>query len=725
MTLYAHSVAGRPETEWEELGVHLNAVGRTARENAEVFGAGPLAQIAGILHDLGKAKPPFQDKLRGRAIDAPHSGEGARFAANAEWGPLGKILAYAIAGHHAGLANGLNRSDARPPTPLRDRLQDAKQLGLPPGIALPALELPTPLIGDVRPSDFTLQFFTRMLFSCLVDADFLETEKFYFPAADRGSEATLEWLRAALGRRLDRFAGATGNVNALRAEILVAAGTRASEAPGLFSLTVPTGGGKTLTSLRFALDHALAHGLRRVIYVAPFTAIIEQTADVFRDALTDPDAVLEHHSGFDLDAIMDEDRAERMKLAAQNWDRPVVVTTAVQFFESLFANRTQKCRKLHSIARSVIVLDEVQTLPVNLLRPCLAALNELAERYGCSVVFCTATQPALFREDGMCVPEAPVKAREIAPDPARLYAAFRRVEVRQVGPLSNAALAERVRGNKALVIVNNKRQARALFDLLRGPDVYHLTTNMTAAHRRAVLKEVRESEAPLLIATALVEAGVDLDFPQVWRALAGIDSIAQAAGRCNREGKMDGPGQVFVFDPENGFPPPPELKQNSDIAAHVLKDHDDPLSPEAIRAYFKALYWDRLDDLDAKGIMARIGQGGRGLDYDFADIARDFRLIEEFTQPLIVGTGAWGLDENARRQMKHSTSAGAIARKVQRYTVPVSPRVRAELLRLGAASVIREAEFGDQFAVLDNARLYDPEAGFGADDVEDLGGLVM
>lgn len=567
-----------------------------------------------------------------------------------------------------------------------------------------------------------------MLFSALVDADFIETERFYTPAAPRGTHTDLAALRAALARRLCEFGRPETAVNRLRAEVLEAAGKAACQPPGLFTLTVPTGGGKTLTSLRFALDHAQAHGLRRVIFVAPFTAIIEQTAEVFRDALGDSDAVLEHHSSFDAEeTFADETQAERLKLAAQNWDRPVVVTTAVQVFESLFANRTQKCRKLHNIARSVIVVDEAQTLPVNYLRPCLAALKELVRGYGCSVVLCTATQPAIRDDDGLRSDEAiPAgETREIAPDPPELYRRLKRVEAQFVGRLENGELAARVAGRKALVVVNNKRQARTIYDLLSRGNALHLSTNMTAAHRRDVLTRVRDGFDGPVISTALVEAGVDLDFAEVWRAVAGLDSIVQAAGRCNREGKSDQLGKVHVFEPEDGFPPPPELQQNAEIARDILRAHaHDPLSHKAVHAYFQRLYWDRDADLDSRAIMRRIKETGSRLDFPFADIAHDFRLIEEVTRPLIIGAGAYGLDDTTQRLLEYGQHAGGIARAVQRFTVSVSPRIRDELLRVGAAHVVRPEEFDDQFVVLDNSRLYDDAAGFSAENPEDLGMMI-
>lgn len=726
MTDFAHSVPGVGTSQWETLADHLSAVAAAARINAHAFGAESVAELAGWLHDLGKVKPGFQAKLHGVANNTPHSGEGAKYACET-YPFLGKLIAFCIAGHHSGLPNGVGQSAGRPATPLAERLAHSEDVSLPGGVTLPAMDgLPTPFDGLTSESAFEIQFFTRMLFSALVDADFIETERFYTPSAPRGARADMAQLRAVLTTHLAGFGPPQTPVNRLRAEVLEAAGEAAALVPGLFTLTVPTGGGKTLTSLRFALDHARLHGLRRVIYVVPFTAIIEQTADVFRAALGDKDAVLEHHSSFDLHRkFTDETQAERMKLAAQNWDRPVVVTTAVQFFESLFANRTQKCRKLHNIARSVIVLDEAQTLPVNYLRPCLAALRELTRGYGCSVVLCTATQPAIRDCDGLRADEAiPAKAtREIAPDPAALYRRLKRVEARFAGRLSNDDLAARVAGQRALVIVNNKRQARALFDLLGAGNALHLSTSMTATHRRYVLARVKGFDGPV-ISTALIEAGVDLDFPQVWRAVAGLDSIVQAAGRCNRNGLEKSLGQVHIFESEDGFPPPPELKLNADIARDILRTHaDDPLSPEAVRSYFQRLYWDRDADLDSRAILKRIGKTGNRFDFPFADIAADFRLIEDVTRPLIIGTGHYGLDAKARQLLEYGKHAGAIARAMQGFTVPVSPRVRDEMTRLGAAHVVRPGDFEDQFVVLDNARLYDDAAGFSAENPEDLGFL--
>ncbi len=739
--LFAHSIRGRSPEDWEPLADHLEAVARACGHNAAGFSAEAWGEAAGLLHDLGKSKPGFQAYLRGERGSDPHSGEGARFA-DTHLGGAGKVLAYGIAGHHAGLPNGLGPVSGKPATPLNERLQQAALLKLPEGLTLPALSTPAPLANAQGVSNFTLHFFTRMLFSALVDADFLETERFYDKVEGRqnvrGWAGSLDGLEQALTARLAAFGPPESPINRLRARVLAHACAQAENPPGLFTLTVPTGGGKTLTSLAFALAHARKHGLKRVIYVIPYTSIVEQTADVFRTALGDDDAVLEHHAGFDWDGLDDPKEGERLKLAAQNWDRPIIVTTAVQFFESLYANRPSKCRKLHRLARAVIVLDEAQTLPLRLLRPCLAAVKELARGYGASVVFCTATQPALIKEDGFPAPEGLARddLREIAPDPPALYEALRRVRVRDAGALDDAALAGKIAAQEqVLAILNNRRHVRALYDALADlPGATLLTTLMTAAHRRKVLQDVRDALAhgrPVrLVATSLVEAGVDVDFPQVWREVAGIDSIAQAAGRCNREGKR-AHGEVFVFRSLGDFAPPADLKQFAGIGAGIMARHADPLGLDAVRDYFRQLYWDRgpeaLDSAGVgrvRGVMAALEGAGNQMDFPFADIAKAFRIIEDASVPLIIQGGDWGIPEDMLKGFRHRPHAGPLARDFQPYQVQIPPYQRAQLLQAGAAEIWRADEFGEQFVLLTNQRLYDARAGFSADEMEDLGDLT-
>jgi len=473
----------------ETLDEHSRNVACHARCLAQKFEAGDLAYAAGMLHDLGKAKPAFQAYLRGERGSYPHSADGAYYAARAYGPTVGRALAFAIAGHHAGLANGIDPGGGT--SPLRERLEQAQAEPQKPKPWFDTAEI---TIGQ-RPSQFTKRadasgpfakaFFTRMLFSTLVDADFIETER-WFAKVERNEEVERGWsgsansslrpLSDALDARLATFPKPQADIDRLRAEVLADCRAAAIDnAPGCFTLTVPTGGGKTLSSLAFALDHAIKHGLDRVIYVIPFTSIVEQTAREFRDALKDDDAILEHHSAFDFDTLEQnkedkQDGAAQIRRAAENWDRPIIVTTAVQFFESLFANRTSRCRKLHNIARSVIVLDEAQTLPVPLLRPSLAALQELVRGYGSSVVLCTATQPAVTkaacRQACSATPpaeflEAPV---EIIKPGRKLFERLKRVRWSDGGTISDDDIVAAIANvESGLVIVNNRRHARELF----------------------------------------------------------------------------------------------------------------------------------------------------------------------------------------------------------------------------------------------------------------------
>ncbi|MBV9038354.1 MAG: CRISPR-associated endonuclease Cas3'', partial [Acidobacteriaceae bacterium] len=480
---------------------HLKAVAERAERNASCFGAGPIARLTGLLHDLGKYTQEFQLRLSGEFPQRmDHATWGARVACE-RYKPLGHLLAYSIVGHHAGLANGRDGQTRRA---LQDRLNDKPEHSLAP---VWQEELHLPSAADLKRIDgfqicqdrlaFQQSMLGRMIFSCLVDADFLDTEEFYVNAEGRTSHRSsrfpsLDQLRGRLELTLSTFKPDTA-VNCLRAEILARVRKQAEQAPGRFSLTVPTGGGKTLASLAFALDHAICHGLRRVIYVIPFTSIVEQNAAVFRNALGElgEAAVLEHHSAFVDDPQRSPTARAKLRLAMENWDAPIVITTAVQFFESLFADRPSRCRKLHNIAGSVVILDEAQTLPLKLLRPCVTALDELALNYRTSIVLCTATQPALTAADGFR--DGFTNVRELAPSPQRLYEQFRRVRVRHAGRLTQEALVDLLcRQEQVLCIVNNRRHARALYESIAAqPGARHLTTLMCARHRTLVLNEVR------------------------------------------------------------------------------------------------------------------------------------------------------------------------------------------------------------------------------------------
>ena len=727
---YAHSGLKADKTDWQLLSDHLNKVAEIASMNSRYFNAESLCSIAGLLHDLGKYTREFAKRLEGGArVD--HATAGAKIAVD-NWGQLGKLIAYTVAGHHAGLANGVDLGKDR--SSLQARLEketpelDATwltEITLPAHLSLPTLQVEKNFEG------FQTAFLIRMMFSCLVDADFIDTERFYLKlegkSQKRGLNKPLEQLQLEINQYLfhlngDGCADLSNSVNTIRQEILRFSRQQAKLRPGLFSLTVPTGGGKTLTSMAFALDHAIEHHLRRVIYVIPFTSIIEQNAGVFRKVFKNlgDDVVLEHHSAFDDESFKGrDDSKDKLRLAMENWDAPVVVTTAVQFFESLFADRTSKCRKLHNITGSVIILDEAQMLPLKLLRPTMAAIGELARNYRCSIVLCTATQPALLHSDEFH--NGFKQVREIAPDPERLYKELDRTTVRHIGIQTDDELAERITNTRQiLVIVNNRRHARSLFERIgSGNGHYHLTTLMCAQHRRQVLKSIREQlkqgEPCKVISTSLIEAGVDVDFPQVMRAETGLDSIAQAAGRCNREGKgLKADSEVMIFSsPE--WKAPPELDQYAASMRHVLRHYaDNLLAPEAIKAYFKDVYWRQGDELDAKKILKICQDHQPRLTFPFQSIAQDYRIIDSFMRPIIISYDAKA--ESILKNFHYAEFVGRSARQIQNYLVQVPERAFQSLKAAGAISAIQPEKFGDQFWELINKDLYRQESGLNWED---------
>lgn len=560
MQYYAHTVESKGPEDWQHLEEHLCNVSELTAKFAGAFNASEWGRIIGLLHDVGKYRPEFQEKLQkqsARRVD--HKGVGAK-AVHERLDNPGKLMSYCIAGHHGGLPNGGYSSSFGGAT-LKDLIQQAVDLPAEAQHILTNLNMPD---LPFQPKEaFQLTFFVRMLFSSLVDADFLDTEAFLEPdkAKHRLPGPVLEDLQEKLDRKLATFIP-EGRINVLRAEILNHSINQADQEPGLFTFTVPTGGGKTLSSMAFALKHAVKYGLRRIIYVIPYTSIIEQNARVFRDIFP-PDTVIEHHSNFD-HGIFDENKDQygsglRHRLACENWDFPVVVTTNVQFFESLYAAKPSRCRKLHNLVGSVIILDEAQMLPVEYLRPCLKVLDELSINYKASIVLCTATQPALNKRDDFKYGLEGI--REIAPDPKRMHKEFLRTRLEDVGILSLSEVADYICERKQILcIVNTRARSGKLFDLIKNePGARHLSALMCPVHRSQILREIKDNlkqgEPCRLISTQLIEAGVDISFPEVIREYSGLDSIVQAAGRCNREGENAGLGKVSVFMPEEGLAP--------------------------------------------------------------------------------------------------------------------------------------------------------------------------
>ena len=735
--LYAQTRADCDETEWELLSVHLTSVAEMAECYTSAFTAVGWGSVLGQCHDLGKASAEFQAKLHAanpREVDdagekdqavsqrVDHSTFGARYVKEHAGGIVGELLAYCIAGHHAGLPNGRITDDATSRSTLEARL-DPAFINLPhvddPGVVFPALEMRLrPAAADM---DFALAFYTRMLFSSLIDADRTCTERFCNPeqASQRQLvRPSITEMESALRTHLDsKTADAeASDVNRQRAFVLQQCRLASTAPPGFFSLQVPTGGGKTLSSLAFALAHAQANGLRRVVMAIPFTSIIEQTADVYRRAMGPlaEHGLVEHHTN-----LKPEHETRENQFGTENWDAPLIVTTNVQLFESMFAARTSPCRKLHRLASSVVILDEAQTLPVELLVPTLRALRELVVRYGCTVVLCTATQPALERRAGF--PEGIEGVRPIIANAEPLFAALRRVQViRLPGKQTMAELVDRFADeDRVLAIVNTRAEAAELFIALRkrtdAASCFHLSTLMCGAHRRDVLQRIRQQvkTGPCrVISTQLVEAGVDLDFPVVYRAEAGFDSIAQAAGRCNREGKLAGLGTTYVFEAEH---PPPKgfLQDCAQTARELWPRHPDPLAPASIEAYFRHHYWRSADLLDKYGVLpcVTVDRGRGKTRFQFRELEERYKIIRNNEIPILVPYDVDATNYLAQLQSLHVPFVRQ--RLLQAYLVSVPERTFHALVR---NSVVQLHESG--VGILLRSDAYSRERGL---RLEDLG----
>lgn len=773
---YAHSLSGMDQSQWQPLLQHLEQSAALAKRFAEPFGAGRAAALAALLHDLGKYNPKFQQRLSGDPARVEHALAGAAVVAEMGQGVdvfLTRILAYAIAGHHAGLPDFIGDYA------LMQRLGDYQGEELDScwreelGPALDALELKAGGLLPFKPQreqgGFQLALLGRMLFSCLVDADYKDTEAFY--ARHEGWTAERQWpqLQDLISEFCTRYQqhmaglaqaaaerqsndGAMVQLNQRRAEILQHVRDRSSLKPGLFTLNVPTGGGKTLASLGFALDHARHHGMNRIIYAIPFTSIIDQTASIFREVLGE-EWVLEHHCAVEMsqqdqargDGRSDASRSDegrrqaksKLALAMEDWAAPVVVTTNVQLFESLFAARSSRCRKLHHLVGAVIILDEAQTLPRRLLAPVVQVLRELCLNYGCSIVLCTATQPALEKEkfanpDLAALLGLELAGRELAPDPAALAREFRRARIEHVGALSDEQLLEQLaQVDQGLVIVNSRRHARELYEQAHSQELaglFHLSTRQYAQHRRELLAHIRTTlqagQPCRVIATSLVEAGVDVDFPQVWRAQAGLEQIIQAAGRCNREGKRPlDQSLVRVFESERPAPREVMLQWRDWQRVQGKAGLDDPLTLEAIEAYFGEVYW-RLSEagVDEEKILADfyLNRFDHWPTFAYRTVAEKFRMIENGLEAVIIPR-----DEECSEQLRlleaGVPTVGAIARRLQPYLVQIPPQDRNRLIARGHVQAVRSDLYGSQFQVLRSPGLYHPALGLLWEDSDSLG----
>lgn len=698
MTYLAHIAGdGRKQTAAE----HLNGTAERCALFAAPFGAEELGRLAGLSHDLGKYSMEFQRRLdNGPKVD--HATAGA-FAC---WRMGQPLAAFAAAGHHGGLPDGGTQGDSPDAGTFLGRMKRAERGGLPdcsPWTEEIALPSPAPPPCGTEP--LSQIFFTRMLFSCLTDADFLDTEAFMDGSPRPEHPAPLDDLWERLQRHISGWFPPQGELNSRRCAVLeqcIRMGK--TQPPGLFTLTVPTGGGKTVASLAFALAQARARarGLRRIIYVIPYTSIIEQTAQEFRTILG-AENVLEHHSNaaYEIDAEATP-KTVRLAQAAENWDMPVVVTTAVQFFESLYANRPSQCRKLHNLAGSVILFDEAQLLPLPCLRPCVHAIAQLVQHYGASAVLCTATQPALGPLFAEFLPGRP--AVELCPPELCPPESFRRVCFRQAGRLDWDTLSGQLQQHEqVLCVVNSRKSAQEIFTRLSGEGNFHLSTLMYPAHRRAKLEEIRrrlrEGLPCRVISTSLIEAGVDVDFPAVFREEAGLDSILQAAGRCNREGKR--PVSESIVTLFRGEAAPPPLFQTAIGAGRmVLEQYDDIASREAIQAYFHTLLELKgAEAQDLYGILPKI----RTELFPFQSVAERFHMIDSPTRTVYIPLGA-GAELVGR--LRAGERSRALFRQLGQYGVSIYENHFAALDQAGDLERLEDGS-----AILATLSLYSEETG--------------
>ncbi len=615
----------------QRLEDHLNNVANLTKYFLVSTPFSDLGWLSGIIHDIGKSTDEWQEYLQKsiyseengysniQKID--HSSLGAQYTFKyCEDKNIAKIISYVVSGHHSGLLN----YDGSPS--LLSRLnKELPETNIQYSVNNYSIE------NFNDPSLFSPQFMIRMLFSSLIDADRIDSS-----GKTLDNNYNIKEIYNRFFYNLNNMLKNTtyNNLNQYRLEILNQCIDKAKLSNGFFSLTSPTGSGKTLSSTAFGLEHINYNNQNKLIYIVPFLSITEQNAQILRD-FTYKDAILEHHSNFDYDRFNEFEKEEIIS-RAENWNANMIVTTFVQFFESLYKNKPSKCRKLHNIANTTIIMDEVQQIPLEYLKPCITVLKELVNNYNCSVVFCTATQPSFYKSK--ILTDGIENITHILDNPNYYFDKFKRVEVSFVGKKTNDELINMLDCNKSeLIVVNTKKEAKGIASMVDG--CYYLTTNLCPQHRRDILCRIKQdlnNNVPCtVVSTSLIEAGIDISFERVFRAITGVDSILQAGGRCNREGELNKLGEVIVYIPENGLPKG-KIKSMGQITEKYLKQGYDITSTETINKYFKELYEKYKEKLDKKDIVGRLTRGVKNLDFPFQDVSDDFRLIDQNTYSVVV-----------------------------------------------------------------------------------------
>lgn len=703
-TIIAHITAS-PDYKIQTNAEHSVGVADIAAEFAAEFQMADWGRMLGLLHDRGKESDAFQAYIRRSSGYEP----AARASSQKNHSYIGAVLSHrlpqdkffwlsnAVAGHHRGLYD-------------IDELELLLQKEIPTEVSrqLPDIPLPIPNFR-LEPQDAS--HLSRMLFSCLVDADWLDTERFMQPekAALRRKFANLKELEMKMQTYCEYLASLPATpLNKLRCEIQNKCREAAVWEPGFFDLSVPTGGGKTIASVIWALRHALSHAKKRVIIAIPFTSIIVQTAALLREIFGE-DNVIEHHS-----AINEAQADERSLRACENWDAPIIVTTNVRLFESMFSNRPSDCRKLHSLVNSVVILDEIQTLPLSLLQPIVNAMRTYTKLFGTSFLFCTASQPILDGERRGCNGALlngidPAQIRAIIPKEMDLHAKLRRVNIAiEDSPQTYPSLADILKKHKrVLCVVSSRRNALNLYtELAKDAEIptFHLSRSMCAAHLLQQIAEIKRllsdpEVAVRVVSTQLIEAGVDIDFPVVYRQLAGLDSILQAAGRCNREGTQDrGLTTVFSFsdDRQAGY-----LRFATDTMKDMLDLYPDAdwFDPKTMRMFYEKMYA-RTPYFDKEGISELLDNPAA---CQYEEAAKRFHLINEDGVKIIIN---FADVEKLIILLKENGPSRKLSRRLGRYSVNVPRRIFDNFVKAG---MIEEPYPGIFFLPLKEQ--YDPAVG--------------
>ena len=696
------------ETGWEiqTNDEHQEGVAKLAEGFADVFGMGEWGRVLGLLHDKGKEKQAFQQHIKkesgyDEAIrvegDYSHAYVGALIAKKL-FPKFNLLMGNALMGHHRGLYDD------------DERTQFLKEKAIPTEVNIEPMniKLEVPQLGSSK----DIHHLIRMLFSCLVDADYLDTEAFMQSEQNsfRQNKATMQELCSRMESYLEQLhhESRPTEVNRIRNYVQQVCREKSHGDIDFYSLTVPTGGGKTLASVLWALHHAVANDLQRIIIAIPYTSIITQTAAVLRRVLGEEN-VLEHHSNVSLDGVKDEELGQRLKLATENWDYPIVVTTNVQLFESLFSNRPSDCRKLHNIAKSVLILDEAQMLPREFLQPVVDTLDTLKRVFSTSVLLTTASQPVLTGKiDGVNFRvgfEGLKSVHELIPKEVCLHEKLRRVELKVDDTPKNydEVASEIVQHSRVLCIVNTRRDAKELFERIsKDGSCYHLSRMMCPAHVQKTITEIRhklqedDSDTLRIVSTQLIEAGVDIDFPVVFRQQAGLDSVLQAAGRCNREGHIC-LGTTFVFSLQKEHPLPPGFISNTNDARMALGRDADWLSPETMKNYFRQLYA-RTTTFDKTQVKERL----YAEPMCFETVAKEFRMIDDNTTSVVVN---WENSMQYVEVLKHNGPNYALIKRLSQYSVNVRER---DLKLLHDAGAIEEI---NGMLVISDSGFYDEHVG--------------